>query len=393
MSTDYDLLLSQSWDDFCDQLKAAGRIPFRPQVPAQAVDRAAGFRLLSRNISLALAFQYENNDPLHPELLHTFDPLRKQGGDNTDALYHSAQINGTDTYRISGQRGSARYFAVTLVETGASPWGGPVASVLFGDQVKVEADGSFELFISPEPQPGNWLRSTPNTFRVTVREFFGDWENEEPMQAHIDRLGETPPPELVPATLAKGLGDAARWVQDSINYWADMVEKWKARPNTFLSYRQLDDNKIDATPGGEPLISYWALPRDEALIVRVRPPKAQYWAVEFGSYWWETMDYRYRLSNTNCHYAQIEDDGELIVVVSHDDPGLPNWLDPSGFSEGYITYRWMLADQYPVPQCTQVKRSELFEHLPAQVRRIEPAQRREQLAARRRGVLKRFSNL
>jgi hypothetical protein len=56
------------------------------------------------------------------------------------------------------------------------------------------------------------------------------------------------------------------------------------------------------------------------------------------------MDYRYRLANTNCHYAALEEDGELIVVVSHDDPGLPNWLDPSGHSEGYVTYRWMLAD-------------------------------------------------
>jgi hypothetical protein len=24
--------------------------------------------------------------------------------------------------------------------------------------------------------------------------------------------------------------------------------------------------------------------------VRVTPPAAHYWAVEFGNYWWETMD-------------------------------------------------------------------------------------------------------
>jgi hypothetical protein len=102
------------------------------------------------------------------------------------------------------------------------------------------------------------------------------------------------------------------------------------------------------------------------------------------------MDYRYRLAGTNCHHAVLEEDGELIVVVSHDDPGVPNWLDPSGHTEGYITYRWMLADHYPVPQCRQVPRAALDEHLPAGVRRIEPVQRRAQLAARRRGVHKRF---
>jgi hypothetical protein len=169
-----------------------------------------------------------------------------------------------------------------------------------------------------------------------------------------------------------------------------MIEKWKAQPNRFLSYRQLDPNPMDATPGGEPLISYWQLPKDEALIVRVRPPKARYWAVEFGSYWWETMDYLNRLCNTNCHYAQLEDDGELIVVVAHDDPGVPNWLDPSGFSEGYITFRWMLADTIPVPQCTQVKAAELAKHLPAGSKRIDAKGRAEQLQGRRTGILRRF---
>lgn len=64
-----------------------------------------------------------------------------------------------------------------------------------------------------------------------------------------------------------------------------MIEKWKVQPNRLLSYRQLEDRKVDATLGGEPLISYWMLPPDEATIIRVRPPEAQYWAVEFGNYW------------------------------------------------------------------------------------------------------------
>ncbi len=65
-----------------------------------------------------------------------------------------------------------------------------------------------------------------------------------------------------------------------------MIEKWKIHPNTFLSYRQLDDNALDVTPGGEPLIAYWRLAEDEALILRVTSPQAEYWAVVFGNYWW-----------------------------------------------------------------------------------------------------------
>ncbi len=391
MTTDHDLLLRNAWNDFCDSLKRAGEISFRETASSNPVDRAAAIRLLSRNIGLALAFELENKDPLHPEIMHYFDPMRKQGGDNTDALYVGAPINGTDTYRVSGKRGNARYFSVTVVERGATPWGGAVPSVLFGDDLEVDGDGNFELWVGPDEHPGNWIRTTPDTFRLTFRQFFADWEGEKPMEARIDRItGDDAPPQLTPDSVADGLATAAHWLHWSVTYWADMIDKWKVQPNRFLSYRQLDDNKIDATPGGEPLICYWMLPKDEALIIRVRPPEARYWAVEFGNYWWETMDYRYRLANTNCHYAALEEDGELIVVVSHDDPGVPNWLDPSGHSEGYVTYRWMIADHYPVPTCQQVKRSALFDHLPAGMKQIGPAERREQLAGRRRGIVQRF---
>lgn len=394
MTTDAsrDQLLARAWDYFCDQLKLAGGIPFRDTVPTGDLSRTAGFRCLAQNIGLGMQFFLENNDPLHPEMLHYFDPLRKQGGDNPDAVYVGAPINGTDTYRISGQRGSARFFAVTAVEDGDTPWGGRAVHTLFGQDLQVEADGSFEILCSPKPQAGNWLQTSPDTFRVTVRQFFADWENETPMHARIDRIGGTPAPAPVmdAERLAQGLGRVSRWVGESLQYWAGMIERWKARPNTFLSYRQLEDNAIDATPGGEPLIAYWQLPADEALVVRVTPPAAHYWAVEFGNYWWCSMDYRSVLSNTNCHYAQLEDDGELIVVIAHVDTGHPNWLDPAGCHEGYITYRWMQAEHYPVPVATQVKLSDLASHLPPGAKTLSAAARATQIAARRSGVIQRF---
>ena len=394
-NADQERVLRQGWADFCDELKKAGEIPFGSTVPPHMADRAAGFEVLARNISLALNFQHDYADPRYPELIHYFDPVRKQGGDNTDAVYVGATINGTDTYRISGNRGSARFFAVTAVEQGQTPWGGQVAHTLFADDLEVAADGSFELMIGPDPRPGNWLRTTPDTFRVTFRQFFADWENEQPMKARIDRLSgdASPPAPPSPQTLARQLLASARWVNESITFWVYMINMWKAIPNTFRSYKQLADRAIDATPGGEPMVAYWMLPPDEALIVRVRPPRCRYWAVEFGNFWWTSMDYRYRLSNTNCHYAELEDDGELVVVIAQDDPGLPNWLDTSGYAEGYVCYRWMQAQTHPAPETLQVKRAELFDHLPGNVKRITPEARREQLAARRRGVINRFGNL
>lgn len=392
MDEENDARLKQVWNSFCDELRAAGDLVFRETTPQNIVTRATGLRLLTRNISLALQFELENKDSSHPELLHYFDPLRKQGGDNTDALYVGAPINGEDTYRISGQRGTAAYFAVTVIETGETPWGGGVAGSLFGPEMEVDEEGRFELTLSPNEHEGNWIRTTPDTYRVTFRQFFGDWENETPMDAEIECLtasGEAPA-LLSLDRLSQGLMAAADWLRVSTNYWADKLDMWQAQPNRFFAFAEMETAKIDATPGGIPLISYWNVPPDEALIVRVRPPDCSYWNCEFGNYWWETMDYRWRLSSTNSHQAVIETDGSLIVVVSHDDPGLPNWLDPSGHEDGYITFRWMGAAESPRPTCTQVPRAELLDHLPADVRTIGPEDRRRQLEARRRGVRKRF---
>ena len=386
-----DARLRASWDDFCDQLKEAGDLVFRDTTPVRDIDRAKGFRLLARNISLALQFHLENNDPGFPELLHYFDPLRKQGGDNTDALYVGAPISGEHSYRISGQRGSARYFAVTVLEDGDTPWGGAVVGTLIDKDIALEDDGSFSIVLSPEAHSGNWIRTTPGSWRVTLRQFFADWENEQPMVARIDRLGELEhDPNFTPEQLEQGLQDAAAWVRNSTEYWATMLDKWQTQPNRFLSYRQLDDNAIDATPGGEPLICYWKVPQDDVLLVRVTPPDADYWAVEFGNYWWETMDYRYRLCSTNCHHATLEDNGELLLVVAHRDPGLPNWLDPSGHEEGYITVRWIGATQCPIPRCEQTKLSDFQKNVPEGVKKMSPELRKEQLAARRHGAIRRF---
>ena len=386
-----DAALKASWDHFCDQLKAAGELVFRDTTPNRDIDRAKGFRLLARNIALGLQFNLENSDADFPELLHYFDPLRKQGGDNTDALYVGAPINGSHTYRISGNRGTARFFAVTVLEDGDTPWGGRVVGNLIDSDMHVEEDGSFELLVGPEERPGNFIKTTPGTWRITFRQFFADWENEQPMNARIDCLSDVQhDPVLTPQRIRDGLADTAAWVKSSTLFWANMLDKWKVRPNDFVSYRQLDTSDIDATPGGEPLICFWQVPDDEVLIIKVTPPEASYWAVEFGNYWWESMDYRYRLCSTNCHHAQLEDNGELILVVAHQDPGVPNWLDPSGHDEGYIAVRWMNADHYPKPECLQVHASALAANLDDNVKTISPESRKQQLAARRRGVIKRF---
>lgn len=384
--------LSLAWNTFCDELKKAGEIPLAMTLPNTERDRTTGYLQLFRNLSLAFDFHYEFNDPLFPEFFRYFGPTRKQGGDNSDCIYVGATVNGQYNYRISGDRGTSKYFSIVLVEEGKTPWGGKVTSRLFGQEIVTDDHGQFELIISPDKHEGNWLQSNDKTFRVTIRQYFADWENERPMYASIERISgpEAVTPLLSPEKLAKGLVDSVQWLQESVVYWSKMLERWQQYRNQFKSYWQLEENAIDATPGGDPLVCYWELDQSEAIIIRVKPPACQYWSVEFGDCWWETVDYRYRLANTNMHYAQLESDGELIVVASHTDPGIPNWLDCSGFSRGYVTYRWMLSDEHPVPAVKQVKLRDLYGHLPSNVKRIDEEGRKEQIRTRRSGVLARF---
>src|SRR6185436_18816369 len=138
------------------------------------------------------------------------------------------------------------YFAVTVLEDGKTPLGGPVVGTLIDEQLRVEADGSFELVISPHEHAGNWIRSTPGTYRVTFRQFFADWEREAPMSAVIERDGaDGPPAPLTAQQLGDGLRDAAAWIRESVSYWADMLDRWQARPGEFIVYGELESNAID----------------------------------------------------------------------------------------------------------------------------------------------------
>ncbi|MDB5971374.1 MAG: hypothetical protein JWQ90_3824 [Hydrocarboniphaga sp.] len=388
-----DTELAQAWDDFCETLKSAKSTLFLDNAPKAAHDRAAGLRMLARNIALALDMRLENADPLRPQLTHYFDWRRKQGGDNADALYLGAAIDGSQTYRLSGRLGSAAFAAFTVIDDGATPWGGAAAGTLLAKDLQTDAQGRFELLLSPEPQPGNWLKTGARTIRLTIRQFFGDWDNETPMAVEIERAGEAlPPPEFSVDGVMRGLRDAAAWLADVTGFWHNTLGLWQKRPLEFLSLRQVMGKGIDATPGGEPYLAYWDLQSDEALIIRVRPPgQSSFWNFEFGNWWMETMDYRHRLSGTNHHHAVVEDDGEVVLVVSQDDPGLPNWLDASGYSCGYLVCRWMGADSAPQPVMRRVKRSQLMAELPAGVRRIDAAGRSAQLTARNRGIRRRFA--
>ena len=99
---------------------------------------------------------------------------------------------------------------------------------------------------------------------------------------------------------------------------------------------------------------YYDLGPDEAWIIEFEPPECEYWNIQLGNHWLESLDFEYYRTSLNHHTAAVEDDGTVRVVVARRDPGHPNWLDTAGHSRGGLALRWVGAKIEPEVRCRVV---------------------------------------
>ena len=57
----------------------------------------------------------------------------------------------------------------------------------------------------------------------------------------------------------------------------------------------------------------------------------------------QTFDYVNRQVSLNRRQTRLESDDSWRMVIAHEDPGVPNWLDTEGRAIGIVFYRYMLA--------------------------------------------------
>ena len=146
---------------------------------------------------------------------------------------------------------------------------------------------------------------------------------------------------------------------------AKMFLEWtlamKKRPNEL----PLFDPKVATAAGGVPHIAYYhgyfELARDEALVIEVTPPVCDYWNFQLDNFWMESLDYRYFPITLNNASAKLEPDGSVRIVVAHEDPGLPNFIDTCGHDLGTMCLRWVRAKEHPTPRTRVVKLASLKE--------------------------------
>ncbi|MCB1706992.1 MAG: hypothetical protein KDI17_19180, partial [Halioglobus sp.] len=57
--------------------------------------------------------------------------------------------------------------------------------------------------------------------------------------------------------------------------------------------------------------------------------------------------------------AHYRDDGSVRVVISHIDPGVPNWIETAGHDMGTMCWRWIGADEHPLLNVRVMKLADL----------------------------------
>ena len=381
--SDADLLDGSAWREFAERIAGLGE---RVQA-AGSMDRADGYRHAAILIRNGLDMALEDFDPDRPHI-HWWTRRFKLGWDCPDALYGISALRGGATYRLSGSRGTVRFLGFQVMDSGRT-----VGNTHDGE-LEVGASGDFELVLSPNEHSGNWMPLRSKADSLLIRQFSYDWKNEQMANLWIERIDDgaraaRPEGHPAPGVMARRLDAVARHVEDCVDVWLAVYQGIQKRfLNTFP-----ETNFGGAAVGAQP--HQWAgcgafrLGDDEGLLVEVIPPRARYWSIHLGNMWCETFDLN-RQTSLNGHQAALDRDGGFRAVIAHRDPGVPNWLDTTGRSEGSMVCRWNTADHFPVPQCRVVKLDALRDSLPPETPHVSPEERSVILEERSEGLRRRW---
>ncbi|MCV7101730.1 DUF1214 domain-containing protein [Mycobacterium palustre] len=383
-----DVDLAQAWSYLLDRLRGAARIVETESASRNRVDLAAGIRhllvLLTAGIDEVLRF---DPDPALAVQRTSTDDVVTWGMECPDCIYTRAVLRGGESYRLFGNRGTARYVGLQTMN------GITATANELVDELEVDADGNFEVVLSATKQAGrtgNWMRIEGEHPTLTVRHFFYDWDTEVASSLRIERLGRAVEaigrPVDADQAVTRQLVALGDFVQDNLAFFLQFGAA--APSNGFLP--PIDRTDIGAAAENRPVIGRWELRPNEALIVEVEPPEGIYWSFSIGNPWWETIHYGRHQSSLNAHQAAVDSDGRVRVVLCAEDPGVANWLDTAGHSNGPIILRCVRTKTAPTPTTRVVSVGDLRAELPLDTAMVTPEERTSILAARRRAVRERF---
>ena len=363
-TTEVQRRAQHNWEAFCEDLKKAGSLLIRDDLPLTELDAAEGLRYLSRMVRTGLERHVESADagvaylyPLSDERIKGF------GGDNPDTCYFGASLSSDYTYRLSGDFRSCAY--VSLMTTGFDEEGAYlITSSLDSDGMTEVRDQSMEIVISErEEQSGGsktdcrTLLTTGDTQGLLVRCTFDNIAAKEGLRLSLERTDPSSRPvQCGFEPISKGLLDAAKFVcaqaESCTNQSVGLRKNFNQLP--------LQDPERIRKAGGDPNVFYysagWSVAEDEFLIIHLSTiPECTTWGLQINNLWTESLDYTQAQIHLNKSSAQFDADGGVTIIVSENDPGRPNWLRTMGHRSGTANLRLMGAKEPLVAELRVVK--------------------------------------
>lgn len=321
------------------------------------------------------------------------------GGPSSDMVYAWAFLDGRRTYRIHGRRGTTCLTDLQLFNGYFERDDMRGLGNLDFDSLHLGPDGSFSFIASarkPDGYAGDWLPldAAEPLICAQLRDTWWDWAGERATGVHIECLDPAMDSMILSTAqtherLLRSGRLLERTVARAIGY-ANMNRKLAGGQDNAFGLVQGSGStdqgaSVRAGYGG----MVWNIAPDEALVITLDPPQARYWSFQLVDWWWMTLDFSHHQSGLNGFQAERDADGKVRMVLSFEDPGIANWLDPIGTPSGLVQMRWYDGVVQDAPRVDKIALSQVGTHLP-HARRVSPEDRRDALALRTKASLARW---
>ena len=380
-----------TWQEFLRRLDELGRAVTTEPFPTTAADHVEGLRHLALQTVCWLEWSVGHQDPRAPMFQRQNDLVLQWGGPNADNVYRHARVHPSLRYRIVGKMHSCEDFILAIRRNFMHMEGSGTIAELSGHDIGIGPGDDFEILLGGDGDEPNRVPLPDGALSVSIREYYFDWQAREPATFTIECLDvDSPPGPFTDDALTFGLEEAATHLHRSLTYWNRYMLDARAG--------QVDNEfggGYDVARGlkaANYAFCFFDLAPDEALIVDCDIPQSRYWSFHLYSLaWWEALEYGSRVTTRNQTQTHVSGDGRVRVVVAHEDPGVPNWLDTEGRREALLTLRWFWATGDPPQPATRlVKLADVRAALPADTPFVSAADRRAELARRRAHLAWRF---
>ena len=392
--------MNAAWARFAEQVSDLGAVVENAPFNRDQQTAAAGYRHIARFLATFLADSTDFRDPDYPRFLRLPNAVARIGWDNPDNPYLAFAVRGDHTYRL---RGNTTNFDLVTINVysgmlGHTPVGDirTISSVV-SDDLDIDESGNFVLTLGAQPAEGDWLKLEPDAYIVVIRRLVSDWERTDEglwEVLNLTTLGKGSP-RPTPEAVARQLDDAVtqtRSLRELLTIAHRITFQLALSPNEVSEPAVSDPNLPMADPFQAASRGYFRLKEDEALLVEAPGADCRYTNIQLANPWMESLDYASHQASLNHRTAHVDADGRVRYVISLRDPGVQNWLDTAGWTEGSLCARWTVCTKYPTGISARlVKLDELDRHLPADTPRVDAAERARIIAARQAAISRRYA--